>query len=697
MPGTGAGAVGEAGREARQGGRPQPHRRMGRLDRLLRTDHGDPGRALGRPSWTSVRAPFGPRVPIAGFTATTGGIAWAVGGYTHNGYTRTLAARWDGTRWAITPTPNPSTAATLTGVSAISPTDAWAIGLTGQENSGFFMHWNGVRWTLQRAAGQFTAQTVDDGLAISEAPDGSAFAFGHTQGPQGTTIMRWQPPCWMPTPSPDAGASAPSHRACSLPTGGSPAPVVNPNAPAQRRQTVAGAEATLTNVLLLAQHDAYDAAHHKRFTYTSFNAGGGSIVQPPPLSKMGFAMLESLRQMQLGHLPKALAQLREATDLLNAHLASHPSDVPKAPPAWAVSWLMTRLPRANRQIARAAALAPAARRTQVRSWATKAVNWMAEDGIVNSEFFAQPGLPRFRPTWLSPYPAGARSTSSTTTSSATRTIPRPSGPTSPRSGASWRARPFAYDRGPMSEPPHAAEPPRRDRLRRRRPDVRPRAAGARRRRARRAPTSRSSARRSTRASRTGRARASARGRSARPRTSAFPADAAEHGARRRSLQPSCDVVDYGDIEVRSANLGPLARAAAAGRRRDPRRGRRAGRARRRPLAVDAGAARRSPSSTAPTASRSSTSTRTPTPAATSARRRTACPSTERGQRRLPATARNIVQVGLRGAWPFPEEFQWMREQGFRWHTMGEVVERGIAAVVQRRDRPRPRRGRRAPT
>jgi agmatinase len=44
--------------------------------------------------------------------------------------------------------------------------------------------------------------------------------------------------------------------------------------------------------------------------------------------------------------------------------------------------------------------------------------------------------------------------------------------------------------------------------------------------------------------------------------------------------------------------------------------------------------------------------------------------------------RNIVQVGLRGAWPFPEDFQWMREAGFRWHTMGEVVERGLAAVVK---------------
>jgi agmatinase len=42
---------------------------------------------------------------------------------------------------------------------------------------------------------------------------------------------------------------------------------------------------------------------------------------------------------------------------------------------------------------------------------------------------------------------------------------------------------------------------------------------------------------------------------------------------------------------------------------------------------------------------------------------------------------HIVQIGLRGAWPFPEEFDWMRANGFRWHTMGEVLDRGLSAVV----------------
>jgi agmatinase len=43
--------------------------------------------------------------------------------------------------------------------------------------------------------------------------------------------------------------------------------------------------------------------------------------------------------------------------------------------------------------------------------------------------------------------------------------------------------------------------------------------------------------------------------------------------------------------------------------------------------------------------------------------------------------RNFVQVGLRGYWPGPETFAWMREQELRWHTMVEIEERGSEAVV----------------
>ncbi len=43
--------------------------------------------------------------------------------------------------------------------------------------------------------------------------------------------------------------------------------------------------------------------------------------------------------------------------------------------------------------------------------------------------------------------------------------------------------------------------------------------------------------------------------------------------------------------------------------------------------------------------------------------------------------RNFVQVGLRGYWPPPDTFAWMKEQGLRWHLMTEIEERGAEAVI----------------
>jgi agmatinase len=43
--------------------------------------------------------------------------------------------------------------------------------------------------------------------------------------------------------------------------------------------------------------------------------------------------------------------------------------------------------------------------------------------------------------------------------------------------------------------------------------------------------------------------------------------------------------------------------------------------------------------------------------------------------------KNFVQIGLRGYWPDRETFEWMREQGMRWHAMTEIEERGSEAVL----------------
>ena len=45
--------------------------------------------------------------------------------------------------------------------------------------------------------------------------------------------------------------------------------------------------------------------------------------------------------------------------------------------------------------------------------------------------------------------------------------------------------------------------------------------------------------------------------------------------------------------------------------------------------------------------------------------------------------KNYIQVGLRGAWPGPEGFEWMRANGVRYHAMPEVEKSGWPAVMER--------------
>ena len=44
--------------------------------------------------------------------------------------------------------------------------------------------------------------------------------------------------------------------------------------------------------------------------------------------------------------------------------------------------------------------------------------------------------------------------------------------------------------------------------------------------------------------------------------------------------------------------------------------------------------------------------------------------------------KNFIQVALRGYYPDEEAFDWMRKQGFRYHTMAEIEDRGFDAVME---------------
>lgn len=46
-------------------------------------------------------------------------------------------------------------------------------------------------------------------------------------------------------------------------------------------------------------------------------------------------------------------------------------------------------------------------------------------------------------------------------------------------------------------------------------------------------------------------------------------------------------------------------------------------------------------------------------------------------------AKNFIQVGLRGPWPEAEGFEWMRNNGMRYHTMPEIEKRGWNETMKR--------------
>jgi agmatinase len=43
---------------------------------------------------------------------------------------------------------------------------------------------------------------------------------------------------------------------------------------------------------------------------------------------------------------------------------------------------------------------------------------------------------------------------------------------------------------------------------------------------------------------------------------------------------------------------------------------------------------------------------------------------------------NYIQIGLRGPWPGPEGFEWMRNNGMRYHTMAEIEKKGWKEVME---------------
>ena len=142
-------------------------------------------------SWNQVASPNPSRLNFLYAVAGNAQDAWAVG-YSGNGSSQNaLIEHWNGTKWSIVPSPSPGI---LFGVTAVSSSDAWAVG-----EAGLIEHWNGSSWKVARSP---SASRLYGVTAVSSS---DAWAVG-TAGSK-TRIEHWNGSSWRVVPSPSPSAS----------------------------------------------------------------------------------------------------------------------------------------------------------------------------------------------------------------------------------------------------------------------------------------------------------------------------------------------------------------------------------------------------------------------------------------------------------------------------------------------------------
>jgi hypothetical protein len=175
-------------------------------------------------AWTAPPRPESPRFPargswLGGVSAVSRTDAWAVGYYYSNKVSElTLAEHWNGSSWRQVPSPSPGGTggfSQLTSVSAISANDAWAVGSDGRSaGSGCLIeHWDGSRWAAVTAPGGLADCRLTGVTALSA---GDAWAVGeyfravpwHTTGATLTLIEHWNGAAWRQVASPDPAGHA---------------------------------------------------------------------------------------------------------------------------------------------------------------------------------------------------------------------------------------------------------------------------------------------------------------------------------------------------------------------------------------------------------------------------------------------------------------------------------------------------------
>lgn len=129
---------------------------------------------------------------------------WVVGSATVGSSEQTLIEHFDGTKWTIVPSPTPDGADQLSGVAAVTPTDAWTVGSSvssTQASHTLREHWNGKVWTAVRVNDE--GSELD---AVGASSAGNVWAVGVGASIRDSLGEYFDGSRWavVPTPTPSA-------------------------------------------------------------------------------------------------------------------------------------------------------------------------------------------------------------------------------------------------------------------------------------------------------------------------------------------------------------------------------------------------------------------------------------------------------------------------------------------------------------
>jgi len=159
-------------------------------------------------------------VSLSGVSARSASDIWAVGSFSAvlntNVLTKSLAMHYDGTSWKVVPTPSnqSSTVATaLNGVTALAANDVWSVGRlsttngTTLPNAMVIQHWNGTSWS------SVTTPALQGGLtgvAARSANDiwavGAGIDASGTVPVNKTLTLHWDGSAWTRATSPNGSS-----------------------------------------------------------------------------------------------------------------------------------------------------------------------------------------------------------------------------------------------------------------------------------------------------------------------------------------------------------------------------------------------------------------------------------------------------------------------------------------------------------